>query len=112
MMTKKDVLWLTKGNVYSIGYCQAQYLLGHSRCIGYNKGVYGWNYDIYMIGDDTIITGYRPFSAKKIDYSLLKEYEDEARRVQCRGEENTSMIINNLLWEMLRVNKELAEKTA
>lgn len=105
-------MFLTRGKVYSIGYCQAQYLLMFTRKVGYNAGVYGWNYDVYMVGDDTIITGYQPFSAEKVDYNLLKEYEDEARRVQCEGGEHTSMIINNLLEEMLRVNNSLAEKTA
>ena len=72
MLTKNDVLRLTRGKVYSVGYCKMQYLLMYSRCVGYNWGINGWNYDVYIVGDDTIITGYRPFKAKKINYELLK----------------------------------------
>ena len=109
MFTKNDVLRLTNGRVYSVGYCQAQYLLMFTRKVGYNAGIYGWNYDVYIVGDDVIITGYRPFNAEKIDYNLLKEYNDEARRVQREEGDNVKMIVNGLLDEMLRVNKELNE---
>ena len=108
MFTKSDVLRLGR-NVYSVGYCQAQYLLNYSRKVGYNAGVYGWNYDIYIVGDDVIITGYRPFNAEKINYNLLKEYEEKARAAQIKGGADVKMIVNGLLEELLRVNKEKNE---
>ena len=108
MLTKNDVLRLGR-NVYSVGYCKAQYLLNYSRKVGYNAGVYGWNYDVYIVGDDVIITGYRPFNAKKINYDLLKKYEESARKAQHEGWNDVRMIVNGLLEELLRVNKELNE---
>ena len=109
MFRKDDVLRLTNGRVYSVGYCQAQSLLMFTRRVGYNAGVYGWNYDVYIVGDDVIITGYRPFNAEKIDYDLLKEYEEEARKAQFEGRGDVRMIVNGLLEELLRVNKEKNE---
>ena len=109
MFTKNDVLRLARGRVYSVGYCQAQYLLMFTRKVGYNAGVYGWNYDVYIVGDDVIITGYRPFTTKKVNYELLKEYEDKARAAQIKGGADVKETTNNLLLELLRVNKELNE---
>ena len=110
MLTKNDVLRLTEGNVYSIGYCKAQYLLMFKHKVGYNSGIYGFNYDVYMVGDDTIITGYRPFDAKKINYELLKEYEERARKAQFEGGQNVKETVNNLLLELLKEVKKLEEK--
>jgi len=109
MFTKNDVLRLAQGRVYSVGYCQAQYLLMFTRRVGYNAGVYGWNYDVYIVGDDVIITGYRPFNAEKIDYDLLKEYENKARAAQIKGGADVKETTNNLLHELLKKAKELNE---
>ena len=102
MLTKKDVLRITRGNIYSIGYCKAQYLLMFTHKVGYNSGIYGFNYDVYIVGDDTIITGYRPFKAEKIDFDLLKEYEEKARKVQYEGGKDVQNVTNNLLQELLK----------
>jgi len=110
MLRKKDVLRLARGRVYSVGYCQARYLLNYSRKVGYNAGRNGWNYDVYIVGDDdVIITGYKPFRAEKINYDLLKKYEESARKAQHEGWGDVKMIVNGLLEELLRVNKELNE---
>jgi len=109
MLTKKDVLRITKGEVYSIGYCKAQYLLNYSRKVGYNAGVYGWNYDVYIVGDDTIITGYRPFKCKKIDSYLLKKYEAEAREAQYEEGKDVKETVNTLLLELLKEVKQQGE---
>ncbi len=106
MLTKNDVLRLTEGNVYSIGYCKAQYLLMFTHKVGYNSGIYGFNYDVYMVGDDTIITGYRPFKAKKISHELLKEYEERARKAQYEGWQDARNVTNNLLLELLKEAKQ------
>ena len=105
MLTKKDVLRITRGNVYSIGYCKAQYLLMFTHKVGYNSGIYGFNYDVYIVGDDTIITGYRPFKAEKIDFDLLKMYEDKARKAQFEGWQDVMNITNDLLLELLKEAK-------
>ena len=110
MLTRKDVLRITKGEVYSVGYCKAEYLLNYSRKVGYNTGVRGYNYDVYIVGDDTIITGYRPFECKKIDSDLLKKYEAEAREAQYEGGKDVKETVNNLLLELLKEAKQQGER--
>jgi hypothetical protein len=47
--------------------------------MGYTSGCCGWNADVYYLGNNTVLTtGYRPFG-KRLDYKLIKEYEDKAR---------------------------------
>lgn len=62
-VTRKDI---NKNNMVTLSYCQCQRVLnlfGGDYKIGYNSGVYGWNYDLYRIGDVDIVTGYRiPYS--------------------------------------------------
>lgn len=63
-LTRNDVRRMfTK--IYELGYCEYQNELNKFKKIGYNSGLYGWNYDVYMIDYDTcIVTGYRPFGEK------------------------------------------------
>lgn len=63
-----------------IGYCGLYYLLVYQRKVGYTCGTYGWNSDIYFIGDVAISTGYRPFG-KKVSYDLVNRYNEEARKI-------------------------------
>lgn len=84
-LKKKDVM--NDYTVVSIGYCDAQYLLGKTRKIGYTCGVYGWNSDIYILQDDkhifAISTGYRPFEniTTKNKYEIVKKYESRAKAI-------------------------------
>jgi hypothetical protein len=45
--------------VYSCGYCALYPLFESREAVGYNSGVYGWNYDLYDIGGIAITSGYR-----------------------------------------------------
>ena len=48
--------------VIQLGYCDIYELTRQLKKIGYNAGVYGWNYDVFELDYDTcIITGYRTF---------------------------------------------------
>ena len=52
-------------NIFSVGYCGAQFLLRGLDPVFYNSGVYGWNCDYYLLVDENnnpviICTGYRP----------------------------------------------------
>ena len=61
-MTKKDVRRIA-GNrpVLSADYLVSCYLKEKGfKPIGYGCGVYGWNFDIYEIGNALIVCGYRP----------------------------------------------------
>ena len=77
-VTKKQVMSYNS-NVLEIGYCGLQSLLSRFSPQYYTCGVYGWNADIYEIGNMCICTGYRPFGNIKLGYKELdrvnKEYE-------------------------------------
>lgn len=63
-----------------IGYCDLYYPLVYQRKVRYTCGVYGWNSDIYFIGDTAISTGYRPFG-KKVIRGLISHYNEAAREI-------------------------------
>jgi len=76
--TRKAV---TEGYYYRIevGYCDLQHLLNYRNPEAYTCGVYGWNADIYRVGDNAcIVTGYRPFGNIKSEYERNMEYERKA----------------------------------
>lgn len=56
-MTKND-LRNNFGVIASCGYCELQSLLNTKSRIGYNKGIYGWNFDAFDFGGVCLITGY------------------------------------------------------
>lgn len=90
----------------SIGYCDLQYLLWYQNPAYYTCGVYGWNFDCYIFGDYAITTGYRNMidDIKKDYYSLVREYNDKARKIIENWdykEENKRQDVNNLLKEFL-----------
>ena len=57
-LKRKDVV-NESGYKFAIGYCDIQHLLRYQDKLGYTYGVYGWNFDVYKIGDCVISTGYR-----------------------------------------------------
>ena len=61
-MTKKDVRRIAGGRpIVSADYLVSCYLKEKGfQPIGYNSGVYGWNYDVYEAGEVVIVAGYRP----------------------------------------------------
>lgn len=95
-VTRKNI---NKENMVALSYCQCQTILNlfaYNYKVGYNAGVYGWNYDQYHIGNFDIITGYNvPYATysnkeiknklvalenkirKDFDYSKSEEYEKE-----------------------------------
>lgn len=64
-----------------IGYCDLQRLLRYEEKVGYTCGVYGWNADIYTIGNVAIVTGYRPFGEWERPQGIVKKYEDKANKI-------------------------------
>lgn len=69
--------------VYICGYCELQHLFNFcgSYKLGYNAGVYGWNYDAYKIDDIIIATGYRTPKGKRIDRELTSAIDEKARHI-------------------------------
>lgn len=75
-ITRND---LKHQNVFSAGYCKLQTLLACVSPSYYNKGVYGWNYDVYVFDNCYIATGYRGMPGKQLDYKLCRKYEGLAQ---------------------------------
>ena len=85
IMTNKDVRRIFD-KVYCIGYCALQSLLRFEKRVGYNCGIYGWNYDAYSLGDGICIcTGYRNMPGKTIPYELVQKYEEKASDILSDG---------------------------
>ena len=82
-ITRKQI---NKTNMVALGYCQAQTVLnlfGTDYKVGYNAGVYGWNYDLYRINDIDVITGYNvpyyKYSNNDLKIKLI-ELENKIRK--------------------------------
>lgn len=69
-LTKTD-LKNNFGVIVSCGYCALQSLLSIKNRVGYNKGLYGWNFDAFDFGGVGLITGYRTRGA---DISLSVDF--------------------------------------
>lgn len=98
--TTQKALKSAYGKKLAIGYCNAQYLLGHHEPIAYTCGVNGWNCDVYEVDGIQITTGYRGLVGVRPDYSLISEYEERARMVAYDYNltfEERENAINNLL---------------
>ena len=80
-------------NAISISYCEAWHLLLGLEPIAYTAGIYGWNEDVYYIGNDTYITtGYRPHGTRKVTYELLDDYEKQAKAIYDGNEDYNTKI--------------------
>lgn len=80
-MTRNDVKRI-------VGYGEIYYtnmnlpVLKYFNKLGYNSGVYGWNYDVYEYGRNVLLVGYRvpsfatyiePEEVEKVAMNTLKE---------------------------------------
>lgn len=80
--TRKAIVNGTPTNkLFQCGYCDMAHLLNYHSPIAYTCGVYGWNFDVYIVNGLTITTGYRNCCGKWINYELLREYENRAKAV-------------------------------
>ena len=63
-MTRKEVK-RESGIIFIAPYCGVQYAEDYMVKIGYNAGMYGWNWNAYKVPEcaATIVTGYRSFPA-------------------------------------------------
>lgn len=83
-MTRKEIM-NNFIHVYSVGYGDLQHLFRFCNRIGYNSGVYGWNYDVFSLdnGNIAICTGYRSTPGKSIDRDIIRKYEQKAKDILC-----------------------------
>lgn len=87
-------------HVYYVGYCNLQSLLRYETPVFYNAGVYGWNWDGYLLHDRhgrTIIinTGYRNTTGEEIPWKIAEKYDDLARNMNL-----TETVASELLFDM------------
>lgn len=69
-------------NIISVNYCGLQYLLNRINANYYTAGVYGWNSDVYVIDNNTVITtGYRPIGNIKPEYTIIDKYNKAAEKI-------------------------------
>lgn len=93
-LTRKDVAETYGTKTRCVGYCQLQRTLtvlearGVVTELGYNSGLYGWNWTAYLIkGTDKIedvilVTGYRNLEGKRIKHeasSYLEKHADQLK---------------------------------
>ena len=88
MVKGTNKIIITVNNLDSLLKCrQANY---------YNAGVYGWNYDAYVLDNVTIITGYRPFKTDiEVSFDLCNKYNNKALEVT-KNNTNYEVIKNEL----------------
>ena len=82
-VTRNDI---NKENMVALGYCECQTVLNmfaYNFKVGYNSGVYGWNYDLYNVNGVSIVTGYNvpytEYSNNEIKRKLI-ELENKIRK--------------------------------
>lgn len=80
--TTKKAICNSCATIISIGYCDLQHLLAYISPNAYTSGIYGWNADIYSIGNVAICTGYRPFGDINPDYDITRSYNERARIIR------------------------------
>ena len=96
--------------ILKVGYCDLQSLLYFKEAEAYTSGVYGWNADIHMFGNVTVVTGYRPFGNYS-NYDLVEEYEQKAHKIATDYQvdwETRKNEVNELLDEFVSKVYELA----
>ena len=105
-LTNKD-LRNNFGVVVSCGYCALQSLLNIKKRVGYNKGVYGWNFDAFDFGGVGLITGYRTRGADiALSMDFCKEWDNKARNATY---EERKQILSEFERELQRLAKEFIE---
>ena len=86
-MTRKSLNLPT----FSAGYAELQNTLALENAVGFNAGIYGWNWDAYRLWPGKsgkadfgvyIITGYRNLPGRPIPYDMIKRYEAEAKELR------------------------------
>lgn len=61
-------------------YCELQELLSNADY--YNAGVYGWNWDGFIINNKLIISGYRNLKGTRIPSDICKNYNNLAKDIK------------------------------
>lgn len=79
--TTKKAVQSNYRNIIRLGAVELYYLLKFTEPVAYTSGVYGWNADIYDLGNVAIVTGYRPFGNISPDYKIVEKYNQLGREI-------------------------------
>lgn len=72
--TYKNIIVVPSCALKALDYLEADY---------YNSGVYGWNYNAYIVSQDTIIiSGYRPFGNTKPTWVQIENCDKQCIEVK------------------------------
>lgn len=102
-MTKNDIMRLS---VYGKVLYTRQPIKGlkHLNKVGYNAGVYGWNFDIYELGVDVLLIGDRvPSYAEYIEQDEIENYIIERLKEKI---ENIDLTKERLIIELQALTNE------
>lgn len=107
--------WLKENySCVSLGYCDIQWLLHYESPLYYNSGLYGWNYDAYIIGDYALCTGYRgmPSTVKTVEnkYDIAREYDRKAEKIINEGLNFSTDEFKNKKERLSEILSEMLEK--
>lgn len=94
-------------NIICVGYCELQNLLSGIAPAHYTAGVYGWNADVYDLGNCMIVTGYRPFGNIQVSHELTELYDNTAKAIW----ENTTLTYDERKAMVEELRYEFIEKT-
>lgn len=84
--------------ILSVSYCTLQNLLKYSSPIAYSVRFEGWVCDYYIINGLCISTGYSTIG-NKVDYSILKKYDDLA--MQCYDKIQIDALLSQFTQEVI-----------
>lgn len=99
-MTRNQISDLPVVKIVAAGYCGLQYLLSGVDPVAYNAGINGWNYDVYIIENIAILTGYR-IPHRYPNASKVEEYERRAADIR-----DSSVLTDDILSELNELRKE------
>ena len=101
-MTKNDIMRLSAyGKV--LYTTQPVKGLNHLNKVGYNSGVYGWNFDVYELGVDVLLIGDRvPSYAEYIEQDEIENYIIEQLEEKI---ENIDLTKERLILELQALKK-------
>lgn len=83
-------IFVTRNNIgepikVSAGHCELQDALALFERVGYNAGVYGWNYDYYRFNDVALLTGDR-LEGTRIPYEVCNKINAAALDMRLKNE--------------------------
>lgn len=91
--------------IFYAGYCDLQHITCRWERIGYNSGIYGWNWDCFSFPDFVLVTGYRNLFGTRLKH--CEEYNKKAHAIlHSNSIEIADEKLMNLVHELFLAQKE------